>query len=256
MGDPNGVRVTVEGRLARLTLDRPPLNVLDIPTIRALDAALKELCRSGPDVLVIAGAGPKGFSAGVDVRDHTPEKIRPMLEAFHGVFRTLATSEAVTIAAVHGLCLGGGFELALACDLVVCEEGTRLQAPEINLGCFPPVAVALLPERAGWQRAAEWILTGRPLSLDEAVAAGLVNRVVPRDGLQTAVMELGEMLTAKSSAVLRVTSRALRAGRSDRFLQALDRAEKAYLGELAATEDMHEGIASYMEKRPPVWKHR
>jgi cyclohexa-1,5-dienecarbonyl-CoA hydratase len=257
MADQNAVKVDRQGRLARVTLDRPPLNVLDIPSIRALNEALVELSRSdGPDVIVLSGEGPKGFSAGVDVKDHTPDKIAPMLDAFHGCFRLLASSDRVTIAAVHGLCLGGGFELAIACDILICEEGTRLQVPEINLGCFPPVAVAALPERVGPQRAAEWILTGRQIPLEEAVAAGLVNRVVPRDGLPTAVMELTEALLGKSSAVLRITTRALKNGRSARYLEALGRAERAYHEELAATADMHEGIASYMEKRQPVWTHR
>ena len=149
-------------RTATITLNRPPLNILDIPTIAHLGEAMEELA-ADPDlqVVVLRGAGNKAFSAGVAVQDHTPDKVTAMLETLHGAIRRLRNLDAITVAAVHGHCLGGGMELALACDLVIAEDGARFGQPEIELGCFAPVASALLPSRIGTGRTLDLLLTGR-----------------------------------------------------------------------------------------------
>ncbi len=258
MAGSSRVQIARDGRVVRVTLDRPPLNVLDIPTIQELDAGVRSLVSdsAGPDVLVIQGAGERGFSAGVDIRDHTPDRVEQMLRSFHGVFRALAAADRISIAAVHGVCLGGGFELAVSCDLMVCEETARLGLPEIEVGCFPPVAVAAFPERVGPARALDWVTTGRAIPVAEAAAAGLVARVAPAGGLAAAVDTLVASLLAKSSSVLRVTARALKEPRRARFEAALAAAERAYLSDLLATRDLQEGVAAFVEKRSPVWTHR
>ena len=251
------VRLQRTGRIARILLDRPPLNVLDIPAILQLREALSTvLAENEPDLIILAGAGDRGFSAGVDIKDHTPERVERMLSGFHAVFRALASCDRISIAAVRGVCLGGGFELAACCDFVICEESARLGLPEIDVGCFPPVAAAAFSDLVGAKRAAEWILTGRPVTPREAHAAGLVTRLVPDGDLDWSVDELAGTLLAKSSAVLRTTVRALRGARSPTFSAALERAERLYVDELLKTEDIHEGIASFIEKRKPSWKHR
>ena len=257
MPEDSRIQIDRDGRLARITINRPPLNVIDIPTIVALGDAITTLAAEPePDVIVIRGAGTRGFSAGVDIKDHTLDRVESMLTGFHAIFRALAAWDRVSIAAVSGLCLGGGFELATACDFLLCEEDARLGVPEIEVGCFPPVAVAAFPEQIGPKRAADWILTGRPVSVREAETAGLVSRVASKGGLDALVNDVTASLLAKSSSVLRVTVRALRADRTERFKSALDSAEQFYLNDLLRTADLQEGVASFMEKRKPDWTHR
>jgi cyclohexa-1,5-dienecarbonyl-CoA hydratase len=253
MSDP--ILLERDGRAAALTLNRPPLNILDIPAIERLGAVVSELA-ADPDlqVVVLRGAGPKAFSAGVSIQDHTPDKVGPMLEGLHGAVRRLRGLDAVTVAAVHGHCLGGGMELALACDLVIATEDARFGQPEIELGCYPPVAAALYPSLIGAGRTLDLLLTGRTLSCEEAERMGLVARRVP--DLDAAVGEAVAAILARSAPVTRLTKRAVRAGRDLGFSEALDAAESLYLEELCRTEDMEEGIAAFLAKRRPVWKHR
>jgi cyclohexa-1,5-dienecarbonyl-CoA hydratase len=246
-----------DGHTATVTIDRPPLNILDIPTITRLGGVITELA-SSPDLTLIflRGAGDRAFSAGVSVQDHTPDKVRPMLESLHGTIRKLRDLDAVTVAAVHGHCLGGGMELALACDLVIATDDARFGQPEIELGCYPPVAAALYPARLGAGRTLDLLLTGRTLSCEEAERLGLVTRRVPAGGLDEAVQQLTAEIGARSAPVVRLTKRAVRAGRDLPFSEALSEAERIYLQDLCEVEDMGEGINAFLEKRRPEWKNR
>jgi len=242
---------------AFITLNRPPLNIVDIEGFTRLGDALEEAVgASGATIVVIRAAGEKAFCAGASVADHTPEKVRGMLEAFHRVARYLCGIEAVSIAAVRGAALGGGFELALCCDLIVASETATLGQPEINVGCFPPVAAAILPGLVGRQRAADVILTGRKISAFEALSMGIVSRVVPPEELDPALAALLTELQAKSRSVLRMTARALRKAHPSDFAADLARMERLYLEELMKLEDAREGIRAFMEKRKPVWSGR
>jgi cyclohexa-1,5-dienecarbonyl-CoA hydratase len=250
------VVVERDARLARLTIERPPLNVLDRATIEALDRELARLDEEGaPQLLVIRGGGERAFSAGVAIQDHTRERMGPTLRAFHRATLRLRRLPSITIAAVHGHCLGGGMELALACDLVMATDSSTFGQPEIKLGCYPPVAVALYPSLLGRSRTLELVLSGRTLSATEAEALGLVTWRVEPGELETRLGEVVEELLAKSAAVMRLAKRAL-APPVEEFERALAEAERLYLEELISTEDMNEGIAAFLEKRPPHWKHR
>jgi cyclohexa-1,5-dienecarbonyl-CoA hydratase len=246
-----------DGRTATVTIDRPPLNILDIPTIARLGGVISELA-SSPDLSVVflRGAGDRAFSAGVSVQDHTPDKVRPMLESLHGTIRKLRDLDAVTVAAVHGHCLGGGMELALACDLVIADDDARFGQPEIELGCYPPVAAALYPARLGAGRTLDLLLTGRTLSCEEAERLGLVTRRIPQGSLDEAIQQLTTEIGARSAPVVRLTKRAVRAGRDLPFSDALNEAERIYLEELCEVQDMSEGINAFLEKRRPEWKNR
>src|SRR5580704_17301070 len=146
--------------VARLRLHNPPLNVIDIPMMEELAAALTEI-ELQPDITVIILSGAqKAFSVGVDVAAHTPDKVEEMLGKFHAVIRALVVSRKVSIAAVHGYCLGGGAELAMVCDLVYTSTTAQWGFPEIKLGCYPPVACAALAALVGQTQAAELVLTG------------------------------------------------------------------------------------------------
>ena len=253
------IRVVTEGRTAVVTLDRPPLNVLDLPMMRELARALTTVT-PGCDFVVFQGAGSKAFSAGAEVSDHTPDRIAAMLGAFHGVFRQLSRVNCITIAAVHGHCLGGGMELATFCDFVVATESAQFGQPEIKLGCFPPIALITLPQLVGMRAALDLILTGRTISAREAKELGLVTRVVADDTLAYAVEALLDELGRLSPAVLRLSRRALgRAwgkGSQEEFERQLGEMEQFYLGELMRTEDAREGVRAFLEKRTPVWKGR
>lgn len=251
------VRSERSGRVLTLTLDRPPLNVMDIATIEALASSLESAAKDpGLSVVHLRGSGVKGFSAGVDVADHTADRIRPMLEAFHRAFRTLNTMNAVTVAEVFGACLGGGCELAVLCDVTIASENAKIGQPEIELACFPPVAAAAFGAFIGPKRAADLILTGRTIDGREAERIGLVSRVVPPESLETETRSLVESLAAKSGPVLALTKRALRACHPGAFEKSLAEAERIYLEELVVTEDMREGMAAFMERRRPSWTHR
>lgn len=241
------------GAAARITLDRPPLNVLTTAMLDELAAAVAEAA-AGPEtkVLVITGAG-KAFCAGVDVADHTEDRVEAMIHTFSRVVRSILDVELPVVAVLNGATLGGGLELALACDLVVARAGAKLGQPEIRLGVFPPAAAVLLPRRVGTQRALELILTGRSITAEEGAAMGLVTRVAPADELDAAADELVCGLTGLSRPVLALTKRAVLEGLERPLVDALEHADTLYLDDLMQLDDPHEGLAAFMEKREPVW---
>lgn len=250
----NRVAIAIEAPVARLTLQHPPLNVIDLEMMDELARALEQI-EGDPQIAAVVIAGSeKAFSAGVDVAAHTPDKIQEMLAKFHGVILKLVQSRKVTIAAVHGHCLGGGAELAMVCDLVYTTESATWGFPEIKLGCYPPVAATALAALVGQKHAAELVLTGRTLTGREAADIGLANSAVADKELEGTVEETLESLKRLSPAALGVTKKALYAWDSVHFDKGLARAEKVYLEDLMKTEDAHEGISAFMEKREPVWK--
>lgn len=245
------------GRVATLTVDRPPLNILDLEALAALDSALAELAEDGDlQLLVVRGGGAKAFSAGVAVEDHTPDKIERMLDSFHAGLRRLLDFPAATLAAVGGHCLGGGMELAAACDLRFATAASSFGQPEIRLGCYPPWAAAHYPELLGPGVTADLLLTGRVIDAEEAQRLGFVDRLVADDALDNTVAEFSAQVTAQSAAVTRLAVRALRARRTHDFDAALAESERIYTQELTRTHDMNEGLGAFLEKRRPEWRHR
>ena len=245
--------VSVTPPIARISLAHPPLNVIDIAMMEELAVSLKELdARTDTCAIVVAGEG-EAFSAGVDVAAHTPDKVEEMLTKFHTVIRALMATKKVTIAAVHGHCLGGGAELAMVCDLVYTSEDAQWGFPEIKLGCYPPVACTALAALIGQKRAAELILTGRTISGIEAAEIGLATRALPEDKLTSSVNECVDGLRRLSPAALAIAKKASYAWDSMHFDKGLARAEKVYFEDLLKTEDAHEGIRAFMEKREPRW---
>ena len=251
------IKVGHFGPVYSIELNKPPLNILDIAMMEEIVLALEEADTDrGLRTLVFRGAGEKAFSAGVSIQDHTPDRIEQMIRQFHGIFRRLAKTEKVTVAAVQGHCLGGGFELAAMCDLVVAAEDARFGQPEIKLGQFPPVGVVLLPYLIGYRKAAELILTGMTLTAPEAQALGLVNRVVPVKQLQEATDELLRELLEQSGAALRLTKTILRRVAGLDFEKALSEGEQFFLQTLAKTADAKEGVFAFLEKRAPQWRNQ
>jgi cyclohexa-1,5-dienecarbonyl-CoA hydratase len=252
------IRFEKKDGAARLVLSKPPYNVLDIAMMREINAALESLSEdTAVKVLVFEAAeGSRAFSAGVDVSEHTADMVEEMIEVFHRIFRLLDGLDVPTLAVVGGAALGGGCELALFCDMLLASEKASFGQPEIQVGVFPPVAAVALPGIIGPKKAMELVLTGDRIRAVEAERLGLVNKVVPPDELETAVDELVDKLTKLSAAVLRLTKRAVQVGSVGRFEEGLAAVEELYLGPLMDTEDAHEGLAAFMEKRAPVWKEK
>ena len=207
-----------------------------------------------PDISVIIFSGEgKAFSAGVDVAAHTPDRVEEMLTKFHAVIRALVATKKVTVAVVHGHCLGGGAELAMVCDLVYTAESAQWGFPEIKLGCYPPVACTALAALVGQKRAAELILTGRAIGGKEAAEIGLATRALPESELADGVDEAVGYLHKLSPAALALAKKASYAWDSMHFDKGLARAERIYFDELMKTSDAHEGVRAFMEKREPKW---
>ena len=253
IANPAFTRLAVELRppAARVTLNNPPLNVIDIAMMEELRAALEQL-EIRPEISVIVFAGAENaFSAGVDVAAHTPEQVREMLALFHSVIRSVVSASKLTVASVRRHCLGGGAELALMCDVVYASPDSVWGFPEIKLACFAPVASVALSSIVGQKLAAELLLTGRTLTGDQALAAGLVNGMA--DDPEILVADCVQRVSQLSPAALRLAKKAFYAWDSIHFDKGLARAEQIYHDELMQTADAQEGIAAFMERRRPKW---
>lgn len=250
------IRVREEGRFARMTLSRPPLNVLNIAMIRSINDYLTSLTTRGDLCAILIDADGPVFSAGVDVPEHRSDTVEQMIGTFHQTIRLIDDLPMPVIAAVHGGAYGGGMELAIFCDIVLAADDLKIGVPEITLGVYPPVAVAYLSRVVGFHRAAELILTGRVLNADEALGMGLINHVYPVAEFRSEVTAFMGQLTRLSAFSLRNTRRALRQASLLSFDESLATAESIYLRDLMTGSDPTEGLDAFVEKRQPVWKDR
>ncbi|HVS21374.1 MAG TPA: enoyl-CoA hydratase-related protein [Pyrinomonadaceae bacterium] len=252
------IKFAIDDRVARITFARPPLNVFNIAMIREIGSALSECAPQRDLAAIVFAAAPdtRAFSAGVAVEEHGTETVYQMLDSFHAIFRTLVQIAKPAIAVVDGPALGGGCELVAACDIVIASERARFGQPEIKLGVFPPVAAILLPRIIGEKRARELILTGDLIDASEALRLGLVNYVVPIAELEQATQSVLAKLREVSASSLAMTRAALDLGGRTGFESALADVENLYLHELMKTEDAHEGVRAFMEKRKPEWRHK
>jgi cyclohexa-1,5-dienecarbonyl-CoA hydratase len=205
-------------------------------------------------VVVIRGAGDRAFCAGVDIKDHLPEKVASTLNVFNKVFYSMERLDKPTIAVVQGFALGGGCELAAACDIIIASENAQFGQPEIKVGAIPPVAIALLPKLVGRKKAFEMIMTGESITAAEAQRIGLVNIVVPTERLDQATRDMVGMLTQISPIVLKITRMAMRESLDLEYLRGLDKVTDIYLSVLMRTEDSVEGLKAFLEKRKPQWQ--
>ncbi len=242
------------GAFWQVTLDAPKANVLDGAMIGELTQVF---CRAqetqGLKAICLQGAGAH-FSFGASVKEHLPEQVAGMLHSFHDLFRTIAGSSVVTLAALRGQCLGGGLELAAFCHRIFASADARLGQPEIKLGVFAPVASLLLPERMSRSAAEDLCLSGRVLTAAEALQHGLVDELC-EDPAAAALAYAHEHLLSHSASSLSFAAQAVRHAFNERFFRNLQEVERLYLEELMATTDAKEGITSFLQKREPQWKH-
>ncbi len=247
--------------VATLTLDRPvALNALDAATLRALRAAFRELDDDpGLRALVLTGAGERAFSAGADIAAMAamaPEEGAAFSRLGHEAMAAVEALAVPVIGALNGVALGGGLELALACDLLVAAERARLGQPEINLGLIPGFGgTQRLVRRIGQTRARELIYLGHMVAAEEALRLGLVNRVVPHERLAEEAAKLAAELAAKAPVALAQAKRAT-AIAADADLETGCRFEVEAFGVTFATGDRVEGLKAFLEKRTPAWKGR
>ena len=252
----SGLKIEREGGLAHVVMAWKPLNVLSIDRLNEIAAALDELEKEPVQVVVLESELERAFSAGVDVGDHQDAKMEEMLHAVHGVVRRLWNAPFVSIAAVNGPALGGGCEIAASCDFVLATERAVFALPEIRLGVYPPLAVAHFARLVGTRRATQMILTGDPVSGEEAARIGLVTDSVPMEELGQRVDGLATTLLRLSRSSLAETRAALRTAWGRDREEVLAEVEDHYLGSLMKTADAREGLEAFLEKRPPVWSHR
>ncbi len=249
------LEVGVTDGIAMITMNRPPVNILHIPMMTELNSALETVIEKENLAAVVIRAEGKAFSAGVDVSDHVGNKMVEMIRQFHGIFRKLASTDALTIAAVGKAALGGGCEVATFCDIVLASDQAKFGQPEVSVGVLAPVAACLFPLQVGIKKAVELNALGMVIDAAEAHRIGLVNQVWPASEFEACVEEYLDRIRKLSRPVVRMAKRATVLVDRERILDHLDRVEKLYLDDLMKLSDAHEGIAAFMEKREPTWKH-
>jgi len=251
----NHIEVKFEDGLGTITLNRPPVNVLNIAMMEEINEVLASW-QGGKDLkVVLFDAFGKCFSAGVDVGEHMGDMAPKMIGAFHRMFRLMDLLGIPTVASVYGSCLGGGCEVAAFCDLVISSEDAKYGQPEVQVGVFPPIAAQIMPRIIGRKAAMDLIMSGRIISAEEALGMGLINKIVARDDLSSTTQDLLKPYLKLSAEVLRKTKKAITAGLMDDFEPSLKVIEDIYLNELMPTADAQEGLNAFMEKRKPVWKN-
>jgi cyclohexa-1,5-dienecarbonyl-CoA hydratase len=252
----NTIKVDRNDSVCSVVLNKPPLNIIDFAMIQELRETLGQIeADNDVRIVVFRGAGPKGFSAGVSVQDHAPDRVAQMIPAFDDLFRLLSRTGKVTVAAVHGFCFGGAFEVVSMCDLALAADDAQFSQPEIKLGQVAPIGLLLLPRLIGYRKAAELLFTGRTINAQEAESLGLLNGVAPRADLDEELDKLLRELNSLSGAALSLTKRALLQLSGAAFEKQLREVEDFFLHQVAATSDAKEGILAFLEKRTPRWTH-
>lgn len=255
-GQDNPVKLEKEQGVAFITLQSPPLNILSAEMMNGISEALDDIAADKDLLAVVFRSTTKAFSAGADVGEHHPDKATAMIGAFGRLFTRLGQLEIPVVMVVGGAALGAGFELAMMGDVILASDKASFGQPEIRLGFFAPLAVAWLPRLVGPARAAEITCSGRTYSAEQMQQMGLVSRVVKADELGSVLEAWLRDLRKASPLVMRMNVRLLKKLRQLPFEEAHRKAEQVFLEELMACEDVLEGIASFYEKRQPVWKNR
>ncbi|MGB7574860.1 MAG: enoyl-CoA hydratase-related protein [Thermodesulfobacteriota bacterium] len=248
------IQTELEDGVATLTLNRPPVNVLNIEMMEEINTYFESLLKEKALKLLVIQAAGKAFSAGVDVGEHLGDLVYKMIEVFHRMFRLMDALKVPSIAVVNGSALGGGCELAVYCDMVMATEKAKFGQPEIQVGVFPPIAALVFPRMMGRKKALELILSGDVISAQEALALGMINKIVPEASFAEEVSRFVEKFKKLSGTVLKLTKEATLAGLNDDAERGLKVIEKIYLDRLMKTHDAIEGLKAFLDKRKPTWK--
>jgi cyclohexa-1,5-dienecarbonyl-CoA hydratase len=248
------IQTEMKDGVATLTLNRAPLNILNIEMMEETNTSLEALKKEKSLKLLVIQAVGKAFCAGVDVGEHLGDLAYKMIDVFHGIFRLMDALKVPSLSVVNGAALGGGCELALYCDMVIATEGARFGQPEIQVGVFPPIAALIFPRMIGRKKAMELILSGETISAQEALTLGLINKVVSEASLHQEVKTFTEKFEKLSGFVLKLAKEATLAGLNEDMDRGLKAIEEIYLGRLMKSNDANEGLKAFLEKRKPTWK--
>ena len=254
------VKLSCDNGVAFITIDRPPVNALSIKVLDELSQVLRHLEQHDePMVVIITGKGEKVFVAGADIAEInqlTQETGRDFSRKGHEVYNEIAAFPWPVIAGISGLCLGGGMELALACDIRIATGNARFGQTEVNLGVIPGWGgTQRLPRLVGIGVAKELIFTGRIIDAGEALRIGLISQVVAYEELRNTCTGLAETILSKGPLAVKAGKRAINEGIKIPLNEGLELEAKSF-GELCASEDMKEGIQAFFEKRMPKFSHK
>lgn len=251
----------ISDRVAIVSIDNPPMNALDVPTKEAVADVFMELDdrRDEIRVVILKGAGDKAFAAGADIKaflELTPDTAKRRLMRSHQMYSIVENCEWPVIAAIHGYCLGGGFELTLCCDIRYAEEDAKLGFPEVGLSIFPGnggTRRALYHMSLGKMK--ELVYSGEMIDAKEGLKLGLIEKVVPPGEVMDAAMELAAKIKKKGPLGIAAAKKVLNRTRDLSLEQGLELESDVWAG-LSMTEDMKEGARAFLEKRKPEYKCR
>lgn len=249
-------QLTKENGIARITLNRPKHNVFNMDMMQELTSVLAEVNEDVDVKCVVIAAQGASWCAGVEVLDHKPELAPDMIRIFDALLRQIHALAVPSIAAVNGACLGGGMEVAIACDMVVAARSAVFGQPEIKLGFLPPYAAVRLPYLVGASRAIEICTTGRRYSAEAMQQMGIVCDLFDDGAFEEGLTKLTKELQHASPLILRLNKKAVKQHVAMTLDDAMDSVSKMFLNQLMKTEDTLEGIRSFEEKRRPDWKNR
>ncbi|HEX9756193.1 MAG TPA: enoyl-CoA hydratase [Nitrospiria bacterium] len=259
MGNPL-IQTVIEDGIATITINNPPANALNTPVMNELSQVFDQMEKNNDvKVIIFTGAGTF-FIAGADIKEihslTTAKQGEEVTALGQAIFNKIENLSKPVIAAIQGMCLGGGLELAMACHLRVAGERTRLGLPEINLGIIPGFGgTQRLPRLVGKSKAIEWILTGDMINAQEAKNFGLINKVVPDSEVLKQAQGLAKKIATKGHLAVAAALKAIREGNQ----QSLDKGlklESQLFGELCETEDKKEGVTALIEKRQPKFQNK
>lgn len=247
------IQTEVKDGVGTITLNRPPLNILNIEMMEEINKALNDFVNQQLKLLVYRSEG-KAFSGGVDVGEHMGDLATKMIKEFHNMFHNMDKLGVPSIAVVNGAALGGGCELATYCDMVIASEKAKLGQPEIQVGVLPPIAALIFPRIMGRKKAMELILSGDVIGAEEAKDIGLVNQVVAHDNLEEEAEKFIQKFTQNSGVVMKHAKATIMQGLLEEQETALKLIEDIYLNQLMKTNDANEGLKAFLDKRKPEWK--
>ncbi|HPZ09543.1 MAG TPA: enoyl-CoA hydratase/isomerase family protein [Candidatus Eremiobacteraeota bacterium] len=251
------IEFNVEKDVSTIILNRPPLNVLNIEMLNELGSTLKSLQDTGNIKLLVISAKGKAFSAGLDIKDHSPEKIEKLISVFHRVFYLLNGFKVLTLSVVQGEgAFGGGCELATFCDIVIASEEAKFVQPELKVGVIPPIAAITYQKMIGKHGAYEMLFTGKEYKAAQAARIGLITKAVVEEKLDIEVNRVIKKITASSTIILKMLKQAMTRTAEMNFEDSLKEVERIYTKSLIKTSDLREGLNAFLEKRKPLWKNK
>lgn len=254
------VRTHHDDGLLSITIDHPPVNALDLSLLQRLTEIFEgDAMENSVRAVVITGRG-KAFVAGADIRGFAEHNVdaepHPSIRVANDLFNLLEVHPKVVVAAVNGPCLGGGNELAVACDFRIASSAATFGQPEVKLGLVPGWGgLQRLPRLVGRGRALDFLLTGRTVNATEALSIGLIHEVTEPERLITRAEELARQVAALPPLAVALIKERVTRGQGDKQGQAIRDDEWAF-NDVLSSEDAREGLEAFLEKRPPRWQGR